>query len=105
LGWSEHRSRRDMLRAVSNLDALTEDELHAHLKAQAQERGERFYVEESEDEWLAQFRVPNRLAGEVIPVDEGAMVLPGENVHYSINGRDRRTAMVRRAKLLAGEYG
>lgn len=90
---------------VVNLDALDEDGLRAHLKAKAAERGERFYTEESGGEWVAQFRSPNELAGEVVPVGDGAVILPGEIVISSASGPDRRTAMLHLAWLIAGEYG
>ena len=88
-----------------NLDALDEDGLRAHLKTKALARDERFYVEDRDGQWVAEFRSPNELAGEVISVGEGAAVLPGEIVMRSANGPDRRTAMLHLARLVAGEYG
>jgi hypothetical protein len=73
-----------------DFDEFDDDALLNHLTAAAAERGERLSVGESEDEWQAAFLAKTPIGGE-------AVIL-------SVNGPDRRTAMVRLADLV-GQAG
>jgi hypothetical protein len=83
-------------------DALDDGALENYLTGSARERNERFVVEERDGEWVAEFRSPNELAGEVLPMGvDAAVILGDENVMLRANGPDRRTAMLRLAQVLA----
>jgi hypothetical protein len=58
-------------------------------------------VEQRGDEWIAEFQVPNTLAGEVVPTADAAVILPDHSVTLSVNGPDRRIAMLRLTDLVA----
>jgi hypothetical protein len=88
---------------MSGFDELDEGALHGYSTGAANERGERFVVEQRGHEWVAQFRVPNPLAGEVVPVGDAAATLLDKAVSLGMPGRDRRVAMLRLAELVAAE--
>jgi hypothetical protein len=49
-------------------DALDDRALENYLRGAGHECDERFYLEERDGEWVAEFRSPNNLAGEVVSV-------------------------------------
>lgn len=85
---------------MPNFEHWDDDRLHAYLTAEAEKREERFVVEEHGSEWVAEFLNSNPLAGEVVPMEDDFVTLPEE---LRATGRDRRSAMLRLAYLVADE--
>lgn len=84
-----------------HFDAMSDEGLQNYLTGAAIERGERFVIEERGDEWFAELRTPDPLAGKVVPMGDHAAILPEEAVILGVNGPDRRTAMMRLADHVA----
>jgi hypothetical protein len=82
-------------------DALNDDALLGYLTGAAVEREERLVIEERDSEWFAETWVMSGLGGEIVPFNDGDVILPDEAVILGVNGPDRRTAMLRLAHLLA----
>jgi hypothetical protein len=70
-----------------DLDRLSDDALSSYLTGAAAESKMRVVIEERNGEWFAESRAPSGLGGEMVVL--GA------------NGPDRRTAMLRLARLFA----
>jgi hypothetical protein len=85
---------------TDDFDELTEGALLDYLTEAARGRGEHLVIEERDGQWFAETRTPSGLAGETVPVGDGAAILPDESVIHGVNGPDRRTAMERLARGL-----
>ena len=86
---------------ATRFDHYSDRELTHHLTRIAEQRGERFVVEERDGQWYAEFRTPSELAGEIVPVGDEYVRLGDEVVMVGINGPDAHTAMVRLADHIA----
>jgi hypothetical protein len=82
------------------LDHLDDGALHNYLTGTAADRAERFVLEQEGDRWVAEFRAPTPLTGEIIPTEHGAIVVP-EGGSLKVEAGDPRTAMLALADLVA----